>query len=545
MKIFYLLILASLFRLSTFAQTISFSGSVKELINNSPIENAKVQIKNLDNGIIDSVFSDVIGNWQYNFITSSDNNSNLIPNDLRVFQNFPNPFNPSTKIGFLIPASENVIISVHNILGELVDEKSEFLSAGNYVVDWFSKGSAGVYLYTISYGNQSITKKMIQLDGGNGAGLGEIHSGVTVNLTKDKSTSSTPIEIVINKFSYAADSIITTITGGENFSSFLQTVHSKYTLIDLHNDVLEVMASDPNYHLADLHTYNHTDIPRLLMGGVDVQFFSVWVSPDSAQYTNYFQRALMMRDRFNSEISANPSTIAQATTMQQASQINNQNKIAAVIGVEGGHSIENNIDNLITLYNAGMRYLTITWNNSTNWAISAKDPRTLTQGLTEFGRQVIRKLDSLGVIIDVSHVGIKTIQDILQITTNPIIATHSGARSVYNHYRNLYDSQIQDIAKSGGVVGVVFYPYFLNGSSNSSIDDVLKHIDHIVNLVGTDYVSIGSDFDGIEVTPFGLEDVTKFPALTLALLQHGYTELEVAKFLGGNFKRVFEKVSGK
>ncbi len=192
-----------------------------------------------------------------------------------------------------------------------------------------------------------------------------------------------------------------------------------------------------------------------------------------------------------------------------------------------------------------MRYLTITWNNSTNWAISAKDPRTLTQGLSEFGRQVIRKLDSLGVIIDVSHVGIKTIQDILAVTTNPIVATHSGARSVYNHYRNLYDSQIQDIAKSGGVVGVVFYPYFLNGSSNSSIDDVLKHIDHIVKLVGTNYVSIGSDFDGIEVTPTGLEDVTKFPDLTLALLQHGYTETEVAKFLGGNFKRVFEKVCKK
>lgn len=544
MKIFFLSIFICTISFSTFAQTVSFSGCVKDLINNSPIENAKVQIKNIDTGIIDSVFSDAIGNWQYNFITSADNNSNFIPNNLRVFQNFPNPFNPSTKIGFLIPTSENVIISVHNILGELVDEKSAFLSAGNYVVDWFSKGSAGVYFYTITCGKQSLTKKMIQLDGGNGTGLGEIHSGVAVNLTKDKSTSSTPIEIVITKFSYAADSTITTITGGENFSSFLQTVNSKYTLIDLHNDVLEVMASDPNYHLADLHTFNQTDIPRLQTGGVDVQFFSIWVSPDSAHYTNYFQRALIMRDRFNSEIAANPSTITQATTMRQALEINNLSKIAAVIGVEGGHSIENNIDNLITLYNAGMRYLTITWNNSTNWAISAKDSRTLTHGLTEFGRQVIRKLDSLGVIIDVSHVGIKTIQDILQITTNPIVATHSGARSVYNHYRNLYDSQIQDIAKSGGVVGVVFYPYFLNGSSNSSIDDVIKHIDHIVNLVGTNYVAIGSDFDGIEVTPFGLEDVTKFPALTLALLQHGYTELEVAKFLGGNFKRVFEKVCG-
>ena len=147
-------------------------------------------------------------------------------------------------------------------------------------------------------------------------------------------------------------------------------------------------------------------------------------------YTNYFQQALAMRDLFYSELNANTSTISQATTMQQALEINNQNKIAAVIGVEGGHSIENNLDNLDTLYNAGMRYFTITWNNSTDWAISASDSRTVTHGLTDFGRQVIRKLDSLGVIIDVSHVGIKTIQDILTETTNPIIASHSGARSI-------------------------------------------------------------------------------------------------------------------
>lgn len=543
MKKYFLFILVILINLLNYAQTISFSGNVKDVINNSPIENAKVQIKNLDTGIADSVFTDAIGNWQYNFVTAVYGNPDFIPNDFQVYQNFPNPFNPSTKIGFFIPTNENVTISVHNILGELIDEKSTFLSAGNYFVNWFSKGSAGVYFYTISYRNQSLTKKMIQLDGGNGIGLGEIYTGVSINLTKNNSTASTPIEIVITKFAYAADTIISNINGSEYFSTYLQTIHSKYTLIDLHNDVLEVMVSDPNYHLADLHTYNHTDIPRLQMGGVDVQFFSIWVSPTA--YTNYFDQALVMRDIFYSELASNTSTIEQATTLQQALQINNQNKIAAVIGVEGGHHIEESMDKLLQLYNAGMRYLTITWNNSTNWAISAKDPRTLTQGLSEFGRQVIRKLDSLGVIIDVSHVGIKTIQDILAVTTNPIVATHSGARSVYNHYRNLYDSQIQDIAKSGGVVGVVFYPYFLNGSSNSSIDDVVKHIDYIVNLVGTDYVAIGSDFDGIEVTPTGLEDVTKFPDLTLALLQHGYTETEVAKFLGGNFKRVFEKVCKK
>lgn len=524
------------------AQTISITGNVKDLKSNSPIEDARVRIKNYSNGITDSVFTDIGGTWQYDVMAVSVDPIYNLPNDFRVDQNFPNPFNPSTKINFSIPVNGEVTITVHNILGELIDKKSMLLSSGIYTVDWFSKGSAGVYLYTISFGNQSLTKKMLQLDGGNGIGLGEIRTGISNTYNSDVLSAAIDLEIVIDKFGYAADSTIASVFGGENFATNLQTIHSKYTLIDLHNDVLEVMVNDPNYHLADLHTYNHTDIPRMQMGEVDIQFFSIWVSPTA--YTNYFDQALIMRDLFNTELALNPSTIAKATTMQQSLAINSQNKIAAVIGVEGGHHIENNLEKLYQLYDSGMRYLTITWNNSTSWAISAKDNRTLIQGLSIFGREVIRKLDSLGVIIDVSHTGIRTIQDILSITTNPIVATHSGARSIHDHYRNLYDSQIQDIANTGGVIGIVFYPYFLNGSSNASIADVIAHIDHIVNLVGTDYVAIGSDFDGIEVTPLGLEDVSKFPDLTLALLQHGYTEQEVAKFLGGNFKRVFVQVCG-
>lgn len=524
-------------------QTISISGNIKDVKSNSPLENVKVQVKNSSNGIVDSVFSDAIGNWQYDIATSVEDDIYYLPTNLEVMQNFPNPFNPSTKIGFLIPADENVSIFVHNILGELVDEKSTFLPGGNYVVDWYSKGSAGVYFYTITYGNQSVTKKMIQLDGGNGNGLGEIRSGLSNNYVDEIATPAVNIELVITKFSYAADTIITNIIGGENFSTFLQTIHSKYPLIDLHNDVLEVMIGDPNYHLTDLHDFNHTDIPRLQQGGVDIQFFSIWVSP--TEYTNYFDQAIVMRDLFYSELSANTSTIEQATTMDQALQINEQNKIAAVIGVEGGHHIEESIDKLVQLYSAGMRYMTITWNNSVSWAISAADTRTTTQGLNTFGRQVIRTLDSLGVIIDVSHTGIKTIQDILQETTNPIIATHSGARAIRNHTRNLYDWQIQDIANSGGVVGIVFYPPFLTSNPPAEISDVIQHVDHIVNLVGVDYVAIGSDFDGIGTNVvIGLEDVSKYPDLTLALLEHGYTEQEVAKILGGNFKRVFEQVCG-
>jgi len=245
----------------------------------------------------------------------------------------------------------------------------------------------------------------------------------------------------------------------------------------------------------------------------------------------------------NNEIALNPNTIGQARNVQEALALNDSGKIAAVIGVEGGHAIENSLDNLINLYNEGMRYLTITWNNSTSWAVSAQDSKSETVGLSDFGKSVIRMLDSLGVIIDVSHTGIKTIQDILQITKNPIVATHSGVRAIKNHYRNLYDSQIIDIKNTGGVIGVVFYPPFLT-TGTAYIDNVIQHIDYIKNLVGIDYIAIGSDFDGIESTPVGLEDVSKFPALTLKLLEHGYSQEDVEKILGGNFMRVFEQVCG-
>lgn len=159
MKKIYVFVFFFLLLNVQFSQSISIIGNVKDVKTNSPIENAKVQIKNINNGLIDSVFSDAIGNWQYDIATSVEDDIYYLPANLEVMQNFPNPFNPSTKIGFLIPADENVSISVHNILGELVNVKSSFLTKGNYVVDWYSRGSAGVYFYTITYGNQSITKK--------------------------------------------------------------------------------------------------------------------------------------------------------------------------------------------------------------------------------------------------------------------------------------------------------------------------------------------------------------------------------------------------
>lgn len=528
-----------LFALCNLAQTIT--GLVKDKISLQPIANVKVEVTNLTSGLKDSVFTNSSGQWQFNLLT--DVEDEILLNNFFVYQNFPNPFNPSTKIQFSLKNPDNVEILIHNILGELVDYKRQYLNSGIYSIEYTAKGSAGIYFYTIKTNSATVTKKMIQLDGnGNGTGLKDIYIIGNVSANSVNKSSSNTYKIVYSKNSHLSDSVQLSLNGGESLMMLLRSYHSSTVLIDLHNDILERLVNDTSYHLKHRHNYNHTDIPRLQDGGVDVQFFSVWVSP--TQYTNYFQQAQVMLNIFNSELSQNTNTIAQATNWNEADSLIQQNKIAAIIGVEGGHHIENSIDKLTSLYNSGMRYMTITWNNSTDWAVSAQDSRSTTVGLSDFGRQVIRTMDSLGIIIDVSHTGIKTIQDILQVTQNPIIATHSGARALRNHYRNLYDWQIQDIANSGGVIGIVFYPYFLNGTSNASINDVIAHIDYIKNLVGIDYVAIGSDFDGIEVVPLGLEDTSKFPNLTEALFERGYSREDIDKILYKNFKRVFEQVCG-
>ncbi|GIV45937.1 MAG: hypothetical protein KatS3mg036_0755 [Ignavibacterium sp.] len=420
-KHFLYILLITIFNHNISSQIIS--GIVKDKISLKALAGVKVEITNINTGLKDSVFTNSSGQWQFNLIT--DVEDKIIPNGFYVSQNFPNPFNPSTRIQFIIDKADNVEIMIHNVLGELVDYKQQYLTSGVYSVDYIAKGAAGVYFYTIKTGNESATRKMIQLDGsGNGSGLQSIYSiGNLSGKTVNKSLANT-YKIVYSKNSHLADSVQLSLNGGESLMMLLTSFHSVSTLIDLHNDVLEVMANDTSYHLKQRHNYNHTDIPRLKDGGVDLQFFSVWVSP--TQYTNYYQQAQVMLNIFNSELNQNTTSISQARNWSQADSIIQQNKIAAVIGVEGGHHIENSIDKLANLYNAGMRYMTITWNNSTDWAVSAQDSRSTTVGLSDFGRQVIRTMDSLGIIIDVSHTGIKTIQDILQETQNPIVATHSG-----------------------------------------------------------------------------------------------------------------------
>ncbi len=525
----------------------SYSGVVKDDLLDQPISYVQVTLLDENFNRIDSVYTNFQGAWSIEHDPTGVEPGENIPNSFTLNQNYPNPFNPSTVISFSIESAGEVKLLVSDVLGQTISVKSGFLNSGSHSIDWQGSGSAGVYFYTLVYNNKSVTRKMVQLDGYNGGGLSEFRPASNKSVSVLSKTNSDTYFLILSKFAYVNDTIKIEAEGNYHYETALRSIHSNALLFDLHNDVLERMLASPNfnYHLNEEHTYWHTDIPRLKKGGVDAELFVVWVSTSCEG--RYFEVGQQMVQMFQDELFANANDLVQTFNASTTLEVVNAGKIAGVMVVEGGHTIENSIDNLKTLYDQGMRYLTITWNNSTDWAVSAADSRSATVGLSDFGREVIRTMDTLGVIIDVSHTGIKTIEDILEVTTNPIIASHSGVRALYNHSRNLYDYQIEAIANTGGVIGVVFYPPFL-GSPSSSVDinTVVRHINYIVNLVGVDCAALGSDFDGIgDNTVNGLEDVSKFPYLTYRLLQEGYTREEVEKILGGNFMRVFKQVCGE
>ncbi|MFC2083588.1 membrane dipeptidase [Bacteroidota bacterium] len=543
-------ILLFLINLNSIAQSniVSISGNVSDFVTEDVLTDVTIYITDINNGSIDSTLTNSFGLWEYDLTVTSIRENQQLPAQFSVSQNYPNPFNPSTKIEIFIPDDGEVKVTIFNILGEIKDTYKEYLNAGSYSIEWSARGSAGVYFFNVKTKNGSITRKMILLDGGQGKDLSGFRAGNNFSYNKNDKLSSistsVPIKIQTSKFGYVPHEIDTIVSGDEYFNFVIETIHSHSIVADLHNDILEKMIENPNYHLGDLHNYNHTDIPRLQTGGVDVQLIVVWVNPYTHGNDSY-NHAMEMVNIFNDELFVNKNTIGQACTKTEALSLIEEHKISFVMCVEGGHAIENDIGKLKSLHQAGMRYMTITWNNSLDWAVSAQDSRATTVGLTEFGKKVIRTMDTLGVIIDVSHTGAKTIEDIITVTKNPIIASHACVRSLKNHYRNLYDEQIISIANTGGIIGIVFYPPFLTNSDSADINSVVDHIDYIVNLVGIDHAALGSDFDGVGTLADGLEDVSKFPDLTLELLRRGYSQSEVEKILGGNFMRVFEQVCGE
>ena len=361
-------------------------------------------------------------------------------------------------------------------------------------------------------------------------------------------------------------------------------LHFNSILCDTHNDIISTCLEKGYSFDQDLTGKTHSDLNRMFKAGVDVQVFSIWC--DGTQ-TNPYAFANREIDTLYAWIKRNPDKMMLVKNSNELMQAVRQHKLASMIGVEGGHMMENDLNKLDSLYARGTRYMTLTWNNNTDWATSAKyetdSAQSSRKGLTAFGKQVVQHMNKIGMLVDVSHIGVQTFWDVIHTTTKPVLASHSSVYAICPVPRNLKDDQIKAIAKNGGVIQINFYSGFLDstfdakekafavrhktekdslmrsGKNEFFADNalftkyadevtnmrapfqlVIDHIDYIAKLVGVDHVGLGSDFDGISFPPQQLDDVTAYPLITKALIEKGYSKTDVEKILGGNFIRVLK-----
>lgn len=324
-------------------------------------------------------------------------------------------------------------------------------------------------------------------------------------------------------------------------------IHRELLLIDTHNDApLRVITGAD---IGQRSAKGHTDLPRLREGGVGAVFFAAWVSPRYVPLNQAARRALELIDVIRHDIAGRyPEQFELALSADGIEAARHHGRIAVLIGIEGGHAIEDNLRVLRAFYDLGARYMTLTHVNTNNWADSSgdvNDPRVKHHnGLTAFGRQVIAEMNRLGMIVDVSHVSDKTFWDVLEASRAPVMASHSSCRALCDHPRNLTDEMIRALATKGGLIQINFAPEYLTRRKEppASVEDVAAHIEHAVRVGGVDAVGIGSDFDGIDHVPAGLEDVSRFPNLTRALLARGFSAGDLRKIYGGNVLRLMRAV---
>ena len=331
-------------------------------------------------------------------------------------------------------------------------------------------------------------------------------------------------------------------------------VHRSAILIDTHNDVPS--ATVAGLDLGKPNTDHMTDLPRMKNGGMGAQFFAAYVAPKYVEGNHSANRALQMIDTVRHDIIEKyPNDFLLATTAAGIRRAHKQHKIAALLGIEGGHAIEDSLRLLRRFYDEGVRYMTLTHTNSNHWADSSGDPNQPNHGLSPFGKEVIGEMNRLGMMVDISHVSDKTFWDALETSKAPIFASHSSCRAISPAPRNMTDEMIAALAKKGGVVQINFSCDFLNpdvlkaeaaaGTETklrATLADVVQHIDHVVAIGGVGAVGLGSDFDGISCAPVGLDGVDKWPNLTRALLEEGYTAAEIRKIYGENTLRLMAEV---
>ncbi len=354
-------------------------------------------------------------------------------------------------------------------------------------------------------------------------------------------------------------------------------IHASMPVVDGHNDLPwalrvrvggDLSLADPSVHLDGYHT----DGPRLRRGGVGAQFWSVFVPTWTEEP---FATVLSQIDLVGALVANDPEHLATADSARDAQEAAASGRTASLMGAEGGHGIEGDLGKLAELRARGVRYLTLTHAETIEWADSATDERRH-GGLTGFGRRVVAAMNDLGMVVDISHVSTETMHDALDVSERPVMASHSGARAVAPHPRNVPDDVLERLAANGGVAMVNFYPPFVVASAarkttemfdearrlrrefpdeasferelartradlaidRGSVFDVVDHIEHIAAVAGIDHVGLGSDFDGIDLTPAGLEDVSTYPSITVELLERGWSEVDIRKVLGGNALRV-------
>ena len=383
---------------------------------------------------------------------------------------------------------------------------------------------------------------------------------------------------------------ISTVDSPSNKSTDAMLIHRRAITIDMHVDTAQRLL-DEGVDLSQRLSDGHFDTPRARAGGLDAQFFSIWVEPQlfGGGGTSAVKRADDQIAAVRALVEKHPDQWELATSAADIRRINGKNRLAALLGLEGGYAIDERLEMVNRYFNLGVRYMSPAWSVSTSWAGSSNDAVGQTRGLNDFGRDVIRDMNRLGMMVDVSHVSDPTFWDIIEVATQPVIATHSGCRAIANVPRNLTDDMIRAIAKTGGVVNVIFYPEHLEpgwsekkrivdrdiaprvqrASSEEkgnaaqkkiardrvrqeeyskrlppvSVSRLVDHIDHVVRLVGVDHVGIGSDFDGVQITLSDLTTVEDLPNLTRELLGRGYTPEDVEKILGGNMLRVMVQIA--
>src|SRR5687768_17085341 len=330
-----------------------------------------------------------------------------------------------------------------------------------------------------------------------------------------------------------------------DFLARARALHRDTPLIDGHND--SPMALQEHNAQRDLDAVDirqsqpkiHTDIQRLRQGGVGGQFWSVYV-PATLKGAEAVTATLQQVDVVYRMARKYPDTFELARTAADVERIFKAGRIASLIGMEGGHSIDNSLATLRMFHAMGARYMTLTHSTNIAWADSGTDMPKL-GGLSAFGEEVVREMNRLGMLVDLSHTSPATMEDALRVTEAPVIFSHSCARAVREHGRNVPDNILTMLPKNGGLVMVTFVPGFLTAEPKATLAHVADHMDHVRKVAGADHVGIGGDFDGISEVPSGLEDVSKYPALTAELLRRGWPEEDVRKALGLNVLRVMRR----